>query len=69
MSNGKLGEGIHKPVQSGAVMEISWKLNFQVVSTHVATQALEAKEKEELENLLKWGKFSFYVMADCEIFT
>ena len=22
------------------------------------------KEKEELKNLLKWGKFSFYVMVD-----
>ena len=27
------------------------------------------KEKEELKNLLKWGKFSFYVMVDYEIFT
>ena len=27
------------------------------------------KEKEELKNFLKWGKFSFYVMVDHEIFT
>ena len=29
----------------------------------------EVAEKEELKNLLKWGKFSFYVMVDREIFT
>ena len=29
----------------------------------------EVEEKEELKNLLKWGKFSFYVMVDCKIFT
>ena len=29
---------------------------------------MEVKEKEELKNLLKWGKFSFYEMADREIF-
>ena len=34
-----------------------------------STQALEVEEKEELKNLLKWGKFSFYVIIDCEIFT
>ena len=28
----------------------------------------EVEEKEELKNLLKWGKFSFYVMVDREIF-
>ena len=33
----KLGEGIHKPVQSGVVMEIRWKLHRQVVVTHVPT--------------------------------
>ena len=27
------------------------------------------KEKEELKNLVKWGKFSFYVMVDSQIFT
>ena len=27
------------------------------------------KEKEELKNLSKGGKFSFYVMVDSEIFT
>ena len=26
------------------------------------------EENEELENLLKWGKFSFYVMVDRENF-
>ena len=34
---------------------------------------MEVKEKEELKNLPKWGKFSFYVMVDylhmIEIFT
>ena len=54
-------------------MEISWKLHCQVVATHILTQALEVKEKKELKNLLKWGKLSFYVMADylhmIEIFT
>ena len=68
-SNGKLGERIHKPVQSGVDMEIRWKLHCQVVATHVVTLALEVKEKGELKNLLKWGKFSFYVMADWKIFT
>ena len=29
----------------------------------------ELEEKEELKNLLMWGKFSFHVMVDCEIFT
>ena len=45
-------------------MEISWKLHCQVVATHILTQALEVKEKKELKNLSKWGKLSFYVMAD-----
>ena len=27
-------------------------------------KALEVKEKEEVKNLSKWGKFSFYVMVD-----
>ena len=62
MEKWKLGEGIHKPVQFGVVMEIRWKFNCQVVPTHVKT--LEMKEKEELKNLLQWGKFSFYVMVD-----
>ena len=31
--------------------------------------AAEVEEKEELKNLLKWGKFSFRVMVDSEIFT
>ena len=29
----------------------------------------EVEEKEELKNLLMWGKFSFHVMVDCERFT
>ena len=36
---------------------------------HVPTLALEVEEKEELKNLLKWGKFSFYVMLNREILT
>ena len=28
----------------------------------------EAEEKEELKNLLMWGKFSFHVMVDRELF-
>ena len=39
------------------------------MATHVPTYALEVKEKEELENLLKWDKFFFFVMVDGEIFT
>ena len=41
----------------------------QVVATHVPTLSLEVGEKEELKNLLKCGKFSFYVMVDSEVFT
>ena len=29
----------------------------------------KVEEKEELKNLLMWGKFSFHVMVDREIFT
>ena len=29
----------------------------------------EAKEKEELQNLLMWGKFSVDIMVVCELFT
>ena len=50
-------------------MEISWKLHCQVVVTYVPTLPLEIEEKEELKNLLKGGKFSFYVIVDREIFT
>ena len=50
-------------------MEIRWKLHCQVVATHVPTLPLEIEEKEELKNLLKGGKFSFYVMIDDEVFT
>ena len=29
----------------------------------------EVQEKEELKNLLMWGKFSFHVMVDRQLFT
>ena len=29
----------------------------------------EVEEKEELKNVLMWGKFSFHVMANRELFT
>ena len=48
-SNGKVRKGIHKPVQCYKVMEIRRKLHHQVVGTHVPTEALEVKEKEELK--------------------
>ena len=67
MEHGKLMEGIHKPVQSCAVMEIRWKLHCQVVATHNPLGILiagEAEEREELKNLLMSGKFSFYLMVD-----
>ena len=43
-------------------------------SDHICTDlgipiAAEVEEKEELKNLLKCGKLSFYVMVDREIFT
>ena len=50
-------------------MEIRWNRHCQVVATRVPTQALEVEGKEELKNLLKWAKFSFYVIVDHEIFT
>ena len=50
-------------------MEITWNRHCQVVATHVPTQELEVEGKEELKNLLKWAKFSFYVIVDHEIFT
>ena len=50
-------------------MEIRWKLHCQVVAAHVLTLVFELEEKEELKNLLKLGKFSFYVMVDRKIFT
>ena len=49
-------------------MEIKWKLHCEVAGTHLSTKALEVEEKEELKNLLKWGKFSFHVIVDREIF-
>ena len=50
-------------------MEIRWKLHCQVVAIHVPTLQLEVEEEEELKNLLKDGRFSFYVIVDREIFT
>ena len=68
-SNDKLGKEIYKSVEICVFMEIRWKLHCQVVPTHVPTLPLEVEEKEELKNLLKCGKFSFYVIVDREIFT
>ena len=56
-----------KEFTSRVVMEIRLNLHCEAVATHVST--LEEKEKQELKNLLKWGKFSLYVMVDREIFT
>ena len=56
-------------MQCWVVIAVRWKLHFQVVAIRVPTLALEVEEKEELKNLLKWGKFSFYVIVDCKIFT
>ena len=53
-------------------MEIRRKLHCQVVATHIHLGILiagEAKEKEELRNLLMWDKFSFRVMVVGELFT
>ena len=37
---------------------------------HICTDlGSESVRKEELKNLLKWGKFSFYVIVEREIFT
>ena len=63
-SNGKLGEGIYKSVECCLFIEIRWNLHCQVV-----TLPLEVEEKEKLKNLLKCGKFSFYVMVESEVFT
>ena len=66
MEQGKLGERTRKPVQSGVVMKIRWKLHCEVVTIQVATgrTCTSMKEKEELIKLVKVGKFSFYVMLD-----
>ena len=45
-------------------IEIRWNLHCQVV-----TLPLEVEEKEKLKNLLKCGKFSFYVIVESEVFT
>ena len=38
--------------------------------THLGTLIVgEVEEKEDLKNLSIWGKFSFHVMVDREIFT
>ena len=39
------------------------------MAINVLTEALEVKEKEELKNMLKGGKFLFSVMLDCKILT
>ena len=44
-SNGKLEEGIHKPVQSIAVMEIRWKIHCQVVDLSIRSERKERTEK------------------------
>ena len=62
--NDKLREGTPNPIQSWVAMEIKWKLYCQVMATNVPIE-----KKEELKNLLKWGKFSFYVIVDCKIVT
>ena len=52
-------------------MESRRKLRCQVVATHTHLGILiagEAKEKEELKNLLMWGKFSVHVMVIRELF-
>ena len=69
VAQGKLEEDIHKPIQYDVVMEIRWKFHCQVVATHTPTSALKVEEKEEVKNLLKWRKVSFYVIEDREIFT
>ena len=53
-------------------MEIRRKRRSQVVATYTSLGILiagEAKEKEELKNLLMWGKFSVHVMVVRELFT
>ena len=66
MEQRKLGERTRKPVQSGVVMKIRWKLHCEVVTIHVPTghTCTDVKEKEELIKLVKVGKFSFYVKVD-----
>ena len=50
-------------------MEIRWKLYFQVVATYVPILPLEVEKKEELKNLLKYSKSSFYVIVVSQVFT
>ena len=42
-------------------MEIRWKLHSEAVTTHVPTLSVpitgDVENKEELKNLLKWGKW------------
>ena len=37
--------------------------------TNVRTWAFEVEEKEQLKYLLKWGKFSLYIIVDRKILT
>ena len=40
------------------------------IRTHLGILIIgEVEKKEELKNLLMWGKFSFHVMVDRELFT
>ena len=50
-------------------MKIRWKLHCEAVATHVPILPLKVEEKKDLKNLLKCGKFFFYVMVDREVFT
>ena len=56
-------------MQCSVVVEIRLKLHYQVIATNVPTLPLEVEEKEQLKNLSKCGKFSFYAMIDREVFT
>ena len=51
-SNGKLEEGIHKPVQSGVIMKIRWKLHCGHTYTDLG---IERERKGRTEKLVKVG--------------
>ena len=54
-SNGKFGDGIHKLCQTCVVMETSLSSCGHTCTKLGISIAREVEEKEELENLLKWG--------------
>ena len=54
-SHGKLGEGIHKPVQSCVVMEVRWKRHCQLRPRMYHLGILIAGEVEEKEELVNKG--------------